>query len=479
MASVRSKDEIGQSIQRIEGGLASGITIQDHPPARWTLAERMDYYRVPGVSIAVINQSTVEWTKGYGVLEAGQPVPVTAETLFQAASISKPVAALAALHLVEQGLLDLDDDVNDRLISWRVPDNEFTRERIVTLRGILSHYAGLTVPGFKGYLTGAELPTLLEILNGEPPANSDPVRVDIEPGTLGRYSGGGTSVMQQLCVDVSGKPYIRILEDIVLEPLGMSRSTFEQPLPPGRFQQAAKGHNVVGDTIDGGAHVYPELAAAGLWATPSDLARLAIDIQDTYRGRGSKVISTAMVDQMLTYQWAESEPSPHPLVPPNMGLGLFLAQTDSALYFSHSGGNEGYRCQMIAMRDQGQGAVVMTNGNLGTFLFPEILFSIGHEYDWPDFGGITRAPVDVAPVALATYTGEYEMAEGARIRVTMGEERLVAQPEVFGWLEFELYPESETEFFITELPYPVSFVRDDTGKVVQMSFGEYTAQKVE
>jgi CubicO group peptidase (beta-lactamase class C family) len=466
-------------VQRVENGLRSGVTIEGQATAPWTLDERMAHYRVPGVSLAVIHEGKIAWAKGYGVLEAGGSAPVTAGTLFQAASISKPVAALAALHLVERGLLDLDGDVNARLVSWQVPDNEFTRQKKVTLRGLLCHYAGLTVSGFKGYPPKAETPTLLQILDGASPANSEPIRVDIEPGTQGRYSGGGYSVMQQLCTDVTGQPFADLLRKTVLEPMGMADSTFAQPLSSHLFEQAARGHDATGTVIEGGFHAYPELAAAGLWTTPSDLARFALGIQQAYAGASTSIISAAMAEQMLTYQWHEGEPSLHPLMPPNMGLGLFLAQTDQALYFSHSGGNQGFRCQMIALRDQGQGAVVMTNGNLGTMLFPEILFSIAREYGWPDFAGVTRTTAEVDPAIYSSYVGEYEVTPKAIIRATVDGDRLFAQAETLGWIEMELYPASETEFFTTELPhYQVSFVRDDQGQVVQMRFGEESGKKV-
>ena len=476
--SLRSGQDIECSILCVENGLHSGIAIEGRPRIRWNLAERMAHYRVPGVSIAVINQGKIEWTKGYGVLEAGQPTPVTTETAFQAASISKPVAALAALHLVEQGLIDLDEDVNNRLVSWHLPDNEFTREKPVTLRGLVAHYAGLTVPGFRGYLAGEQTPTITEILDGIPPANSEPVRVDIEPGSQGSYSGGGYTVMQQLCTDVTGQPYASFLEGTVLEPLAMDHSTFQQPLAPDRFRDVAKGHGADGAMIEGGAHVYPELAAAGLWTTPSDLARFALEVQRAYAGESEKVVKASTADQFLTYQWQENEPSMHPLMPSNMGLGAFLTQTDGALYFAHSGGNEGYRCQLVALRDQSQGGVVMTNGNLGTLLWTEIFPAIGQKYGWPDFEGVTRTPVKLDPAILAAYEGEYEIAPEAIIHVTADGHQLFAQAEPFGSLKMELYPGSGTEFFVTEMPYPVSFVRDEEGQVVEMTFARQTARRV-
>jgi len=181
---ITEEDELGARIQRVESRLVPGpgIVIKDHPIPETTITDRMEAYRVPGVSIAVINNHRIEWAKGYGVKGREENEPVTPVTLFQAASISKPVAATAALHYVEKGLLDLHEDVNQKLKSWKVPENEFTQDKKVTLRGILSHTAGLTVHGFPGYRFDKHDPSLAQILDGEKPANTAAIRVDITPG---------------------------------------------------------------------------------------------------------------------------------------------------------------------------------------------------------------------------------------------------------------------------------------------------------
>jgi CubicO group peptidase (beta-lactamase class C family) len=194
-------------IKRVENGLLQPFAIKGQPSVQIKLADRMKYYNTPGISIAVIDKGRVEWARGYGVRETGGSEAVTPETLFQAASISKPVAAMAALRLVQQGKLDLDEDVNRKLTSWKLPENEFTREKKVTVRELLSHSAGLTVHGFEGYASDAPIPNILQVLDGLKPANSKPIRVDILPGTKNRYAGGGYVVLQQLLLDVSGKQF--------------------------------------------------------------------------------------------------------------------------------------------------------------------------------------------------------------------------------------------------------------------------------
>ncbi|HKG98317.1 MAG TPA: serine hydrolase domain-containing protein, partial [Pyrinomonadaceae bacterium] len=359
---------VDERIKRVESGLLPQVVIKGQPAPKMSIAERMAFHKVPGVSIAVINNSAIEWARGYGVVEAGTNKPVTTETLFQAASISKPVAAMGALYLVEKGKLALDEDVNKRLVSWKVAENEFTKEKKVTLRGLLNHSAGMTVHGFRGYASDEAVPTLLELLDGKKPANSAAVRVDIAPGTRWRYSGGGISVAQLMMMDVTGKPFPQFMKETVLDKIGMKHSTYEQPLSKDWQQQAATGHRPKGEAVKGKWHTYPEMAAAGLWTTPSDLARFAIEIQKSRAGKSNKVLSKEMTSEMLTAVMGE------------YGLGIGVGREGRAATFSHGGSNEGFRCMMFAYTETGQGAVVMTNSDNGSALAGEILRSIAAEY---------------------------------------------------------------------------------------------------
>jgi CubicO group peptidase (beta-lactamase class C family) len=370
---------VGERIRRVEEGLVAGAPGKDAPVSRWKLAERMKHYQVPGLSVAVINGGKIEWARGYGVVEAGGARAVTPETLFQAASISKPVAAMAALRLVEEGRLSLDEGVNGRLVSWKVPENEFTKEKKVTLRRILSHSAGLTVHGFRGYAVGEKVPTLLDVLEGRKPANSRPIQVDVVPGSLSRYSGGGYCVLQQMVEDVLKKPFAETMERTVLSRLGMRQSTYRQPLPRGLADRAATGHRKDGQPIPAKWYTYPEMAAAGLWTTPSDLARFAIELERSYAGRSNRVLSKEMIRQMLSRQMGGS------------GLGIGVDGEGPSVRFSHGGANEGFRCFLVAYRDSGRGAVVMTNGDGGGELGMEIIRAIAEEYEWPDYRTTTTA----------------------------------------------------------------------------------------
>ena len=355
-SSVRPDDAAVEArIARVESGLLPAFVVAGQPLPAKPLAQRMTDLKTPGVSVAVINDGAIEWAKGYGVTETGTVTPVTAQTLFQAASISKPVAALAALRLVEQGKLALDEDVNAKLASWKVPENDFTKTEKVTLRRLLSHSAGLTVHGFGGYAADAPVPTLVQVLEGAKPANSDAVRVDVVPGTIWRYSGGGYTVAQLLMTDVTGRPFPDLMAELVLKPVGMTDSTYEQPLPEARRGAAASGHTSDGKLVPGRYHTYPEMAAAGLWTTPTDLAKFLLEIERARRGK-SAVLSQALALEMTTAQ------------KPGYGLGLSLDGFGKMASFGHGGSNEGFKCQMTAFFEGGRGAVIMTNGDQGAFV---------------------------------------------------------------------------------------------------------------
>ena len=234
---------LASRVQRVENGFLPPVVVRGKAPPPASITERMAFWKVPGVSVAVIDRGVIDWARGYGVAEAGSGRAVTPDTLFQAASISKPVAAMAALRVVQEGKLALDDDVNLHLSSWKVPASDFTREQKVTLRRLLSHTAGLTVHGFRGYASGEAVPTLLQVLDGESPANSGPIRVDILPGSANRYSGGGFTVAQQLLIDVTQQPFDRLVGALVLEPLGISRSGYAAPSPDGVGANVASAHD--------------------------------------------------------------------------------------------------------------------------------------------------------------------------------------------------------------------------------------------
>ncbi len=444
-------DALAAKIARIESGLLPPARIAGAKSESWTIAARMKFYAVPGVSIAVINDGAIEWARGYGVARAGDPAAVTTDTLFQAASISKPVAAVAALTLVDAGKLALDADVNAKLTSWKLPAANVVGDERATLRRLLSHTAGVTVHGFRGYAVGEPRPTLLQVLNGAPPANSAPIRVDLTPGTKWRYAGGGYCVVQQLVFDVTGEAFPAFMRARVLGPAGMGASTYEQPLPAALAGHAAAGHRADGKLVPGDAHVYPEMAAAGLWTTPSDLARFALAVQHALEGH----------DGLLTRATAE-EILKTPVPGSDYGLGLGVKNAGEKLQLSHGGANEGFRCVLVAYPFAGRGAVVMTNSDNGAALGDEILRAIAREYDWPDYGVIEKTAVPLAPEAFTDFIGRYEREETTLLAYhSQGHFylKIGTRPRV------EIFPQSDHEFFLLNEPDVFSFERNSRGEV--------------
>jgi CubicO group peptidase (beta-lactamase class C family) len=406
------------------------------------IREEMQKRRVPGLSLAIIQAGEIIKAKGYGLTEKGGRDPVTPSTLFQAGSISKPVSALGALRLVEVGKLALDEDVNARLTSWKVPENEFTRERKVTLRGILSHAAGLTVHGFPGYATDGPIPTLVQVLDGVKPSNTAPIRVDIPPGSEERYSGGGYTVAQQMMIDVTGEPFPRYMREAVLGPLEMTASTFEQPPPSERSRITATAHLLDRSPVKGRWHIYPEMAAAGLWTTPSDLARFAVGVQEAVSGKSGKTLSRQMARQMLTEQ--------------RKGTGLGVALR---------GG--GFDALLVACAETGQGAVIMINANDNSGMVNRIMDAIARAYRWPDYPSFTppdRPRVRVPEGKLAAYAGRYEFANNRMLAFAAGRGGLFTL--VDGFPDEEFLPEADDRFYSSQRDARVAFLEDGDGKVV-------------
>jgi CubicO group peptidase (beta-lactamase class C family) len=443
---------VAERVARVEHGLAPPVVIKGEAAPSWTIAERLAFWKVPGISVAVIDGGRIAWARGYGVLEAGGARPVEPDTLFQAASISKPIASLGALLLVQEGRLSLDADVNDKLLSWKVPATEQTRQSKVTLARLLSHTAGMTIHGFGGYASGEPVPTLLQILDGQKPANSAPIRVNYVPGSESRYSGGGFTVVQQLVIDVTGQPFSAFIHHAVLDPLGMKHSAYERP----SATAAAAGHDIQGRIIGGKWHTYPELAAAGLWTTPSDLARFAIELQRSHAGEPGALLTRTMTERMLT------------AVKAGYGLGMAVQGQGAVAAFSHGGSNAGFKCVLFAYVERGQGAVVMSNGDGGANLADEILRSIAREYGWPDHRPRERTAVPVDPRAFGAYVGKYEIPGRGTIAISTENGRLFVQAPPFGPKPIELHAESDERYFVTLDEVTLTFVKDTQGVVTEI-----------
>jgi CubicO group peptidase (beta-lactamase class C family) len=429
-----------------------------------SLQDRMDYYHTPGVSIAVIDEFEMAWAQGFGKRDVRLNKDVKRKTLFQAGSISKPVFALAVMRLVQESLLNLDEDIHRYLTSWRVPANESWQPKI-TLRQILSHSAGLTVQGFPGYQASEPLPTVTQILNGELPANTPEVEVNILPGTQFRYSGGGTTAAQQALVDLLKKPFPQIMRELVLEPLGMTHSTFEQPLPKRWTKSAATAHPRKGIPLKGKFHTYPEMAAAGLWTTTTDLAKMGVELLKVLNGKKApslltkETLEAMLLPQLEGQKLGEGE---------YCGLGFFCSGKEDGFSFGHSGGDEGFVALMQLYKNIGKGAVAMVNSNEGYPLLDEIFRAVAVEYGWPNALPGEKAAISLPN--LSDYVGLYLSETGMRFQVSVMDDYLRLhfgeQPSL------PIFPSAELEFFTKAINADIRFEKDDEGRIVRLKLSQ-------
>jgi len=461
-------------IERVINNLLPATSFDGRYASGKTLQERQAFYHTPGVSLAVINNYEIEWARGFGICEADTTRPITTSTIFQAGSISKPVFALAILRLVQEGRLSLDEDINTYLTSWHIPANHGWQPRL-TLRHILSHSAGLTVGGFPGYQATEAVPGLVQVLNGEPPANTPGIEVNILPGLQYRYSGGGTTVAQQLIMDVLGEPFPEIMRHYVLDPLGMVDSTYEQPLPVSWSTRAATAHPWKSIPLIGKYHTYPEMAAAGLWTTPTDLARLGVELLKVLQDRKNPmVVSKDTLEAMLLPQLADLKTGQGQYC----GLGFFCDGKEDDFSFGHGGWDEGFVAILKLYKNTGQGAVIMLNSNEGSPMLDELLRAIGVEYGWPK--ALVEPKAEIGLANLMSYTGTYQSKTGIKFKVSGQKDGLA--------LEFDnqpplpIAPSSVKEFFSKVTNTTIIFKKGRKGIIKSMTLiqsgKEIVAEKV-
>jgi CubicO group peptidase (beta-lactamase class C family) len=390
---------------RVANGLLP-ISPLEGDRTRWTMAERCRHYQCPGLSVAVMEGGEIAWADGFGVRELGGPA-VDAQTMFAAASLSKPVTALLALQLVEAGMLALDQPVNDVLKGWQVPQNEFTRQMPVTLRWLLSHRAGTTVHGFGAFPPDALLPTIIDVLEGRPPAVTAPVRVDKVPGGTTRYSGGGTTIVQLLLEELSGMDFASLAQLRIFAPLGMTRSTFVQPLPEAFRDNVASGYEEGGVMLPERQTCTPQLAAGGLYTTARDYACFMLACRAAWAGGKDALLSQPLAREMMRAQ-----------APEIYGLGWQILHEGSRLRFGHGGSNEGFQSESTCYLERGDGAVVLTNAASGLTFYWEVFNAIADVHGWRDFMRPPKRERMLTSEEMQRYVGEYEIISGPGFPMT-------------------------------------------------------------
>ncbi len=465
---IDSSKYIADRIRKVENGLLPSSIIVGQPIPYMKLTDRMNYHQTAGVSIAVINNYKIEWVKHYGLMDKEQQRVVNDQTIFQAGSISKPVTASMILKLIQHKKLDLDKNINTYLKSWKVPENEFTKDSSVTIRKILNHTAGFANTDLSGFHPDSAAPSLLQVLNGEPPAHTPPVRVSYIPGTKSEYTGSGFIILQQLLVDMFQIPFTEIMEKNIFFPLKMTSSTFENPIRKNNlYQNAAAGYQR-GVKFDSKNFAKPMQASGGLWSNVHDLALWAVEIQKSLLGHSNKILKKDIIQLML-------QPSTNKVN--DFGLGFRVNRQDTYLRFGHGGYTDGFRSDLICF-SSGQGLVVLTNGN-SQAIIREITKAVAVEYKWPEteYYPIQRKLVQVSTDLLRQYIGEYEFPEGRNPRISK-----VELKEGKLYLDsIELFPESENHFFgLGEST--LIFKKDTSGQVVELTLDyrdfKATAKKI-
>lgn len=449
--NVNKLDTIQQRIEKVENSLSPLVLNQGE--SLWNLEQQMKKYNVAGLSIAVIHNYEIEWAKGYGSTGNKEFPNVTEQTVFQAASMSKFVNAVALMTLMESNKIDLDKDINNYLTSWKFSINENFGKDPITIRQLLSHTAGLSTHGFNGYKTSNKLPSITQILEGENPTNSDKVEQIQESNKSFKYSGGGTIISQLILSDITNSSYEDFVNENIFRPLGMSNSFYSiefEKYP----QDLAFGHKGNGKTLNNNYNLYPESAAAGLWTTPSDLAKLIIDIQRSLKTEPSQTLSLQSIKELIKPTLNKS----------NSALGLFTQQEDGALYLQHSGSNRGFRGKFFFGADKGDGVVVMINGT-STEIIEEIIRSVGSVYHWTGFKKlVASSKLNLDDKDLNKYLGSYTLKD-REIDVSLKKGSLILS-EKGKWSSKLTALNNST--FVVDIVKPqatIEFVKDNDGAI--------------
>jgi CubicO group peptidase (beta-lactamase class C family) len=453
---------------QISMGLKPRIRIEGRDVKPFTLAERMVHHKVPGVSIAFMQNHKVVWTLTQGVIDTVTNRPVDENTVFQAASISKPTFATTLMHYRQSNPLDLDVDVNTLLKSWQLPAHEWSDTKPVTLRRLLSHSAGTTVHGFGGYAAGVDVPTTIQVLEGNGPANSAEVIVGVEPHTVYDYSGGGTTLAQLVLEEQSGRTLPDLAKEFIFDPLAMTRSAYSQPLNAELSENAAVPYDRKGEAVEGGAHTYATIAAAGLWTTPSDLLKLGGEVQLAYHGKSDKILTQESAVEMLTYQFKP------------VGVGFFLTGEDDKIEsFGHGGANAGFRANFFNHTNTGDGIAIMTNSDNGGALMGEIMIRVAEVYGWSEDKPVIKKINPMTADQLKSFVGNYKAdndGEELTIIITQTEEGLLFNVDPYV-IDQAFLPEASDKFFALD-GGRLSFDLDDLGNVTALNFAGMKATKI-
>lgn len=457
--------EIEVKIKQVESNLTGAVQIENIEPIKWTLAERMKFYHANGISITVIKDYKIEWTKSYGWADSLEQRPVTPITRFQAGSNSKSLNAIGVLKLVQDGKINLNEDINKYLKTWKFPYDTLSKDKKITVANLLSHTAGITIHGFPGYEIGDTIPTLTQILDGQKPANTKAVRSMYEPSLKYQYSGGGTTISQLIVEDVTGLPYDEYMWKNVLKPIGMTNSSYTQP-PKKKIEKfLATGYYNDGKPVKGKYHIYPEQAAAGLWSTSNDLAKYVIETQLSLEGKSQKVLNRQTTTLRLT-----------PYIDSSSALGVFVLNKGGVKYFNHGGVDEGFVSQYIGSFEGGNGVVVMTN-TYNTSLYNEIIYSVASTYNWKNYSPEVRKTITLPDTLINSYIGKYILENDTLAIVKKSD--VIYIDDLTEKTSWKMYFTDNAKFFVLENRMKFVFLIDNINKSISLKINNWTYNKKE
>ena len=451
-------------IREVENNLITYVPVKGFKG--WNILDRMKYYKVPGVSRAVIKDYKIDWAKGYGLADTNQKTQVTTETMFSAGSISKFLMAVTALKMVENEQIDLEKPINNYLTSWKITENDFTKKVPITLRMLLSHSAGTSQSSYFGFTPTQPLPNIVEILSGAKISETRPVIVNSEPNKEFRYSGGGSMIAQLALMDVSKQSFSALTQQILFDKLGMKNSTFEQPLPAKFIKQSSWAYSDA-SWFKGMPYVYPQQAAAGLYTTPTDLAKFFIDVQKSYIGNG-KILSQATTTEMLSAQHKVSDGAYNEQI----GIGPFLIQradnTDpNGVYFEFTGVNAGFLAYGIASITNGNGVMIMLNsGDDVNGLGKEIRRAVAKVYNWTNFLPTDLNPINLPDTTLDKYVGRYRM--GIDEVLYLRKEKNYLVENINEGRDIYCFPVAKDTIVFTDYNIKAGFKLNDKGEVMSL-----------
>jgi CubicO group peptidase (beta-lactamase class C family) len=452
--------EVEARIKRVERNLIAWVQTQDITTQR--LRDRMAFFQVQGLSIAVIHNYKVEWAKGYGWADTTERIPVTTRTLFQASSMGLSLHATAVLKLVQENKIDLNADINSLLTSWKFPYDSLSKNKKITIANLLSHTAGLNVTYFPGYEKGDTIPSIIQILNGQKPANTPAIHSQFEPGIRVKYSDGGALISQLIVSDVTKQPYDDFMLKTVLEPLNMTNSSYSQPPHEDKRKFLASAYEEDGSLVKGNYHTYPELAPDGLWSNPSDLCKYIIETQLSYRGLSNKILSQQNTELAL---------SPFLTQPANTLSDVLVVKGNK--YFQHFGTSEGYSCMYYAsLGEDGNGAVVMMNSE-NHLLLDEIFKSVAIVYGWknfytPEFKKVVKLKKEQLASVEGKYKFQFQKGQDTVYLQIRAKDNGITITQSWNKVELAFVPASDLDFFNVNIPFKLSFRKDKEGLVTHV-----------